>query len=40
MALGAGQRSIAAALVVASQGLDDPKVTVMVIVVAIVGFFF
>jgi BASS family bile acid:Na+ symporter len=40
MALGTGQRNIAAALVVASQGLDDPKVTVMVIVVAIVGLAF
>ena len=40
MALGTGQRNIAAALVVASQGLDDPKVTVMVIVVAIVGLVF
>ena len=37
MALGAGQRNIAAALVVASQSFDDPKVVVMVIVVAIVG---
>jgi bile acid:Na+ symporter, BASS family len=38
MALGTGQRNIAAALVVASQSFDDPKVVVMVIVVAIVGF--
>jgi bile acid:Na+ symporter, BASS family len=37
MALGTGQRNIAAALVVASQSFDDPKVLVMVIVVAIVG---
>jgi bile acid:Na+ symporter, BASS family len=37
MALGAGQRNIAAALVVASQSFNDPKVVVMVIVVAIVG---
>src|SRR5882762_345207 len=37
MALGAGQRNIAAALVVASQSFSDPKVVVMVIVVAIVG---
>ena len=37
MALGTGQRNIAAALVVASQSFDDPKVVVMVIVVAIVG---
>jgi BASS family bile acid:Na+ symporter len=36
-ALGAAQRNIAAALVVASQSFDDPKVIVMVIVVAIVG---
>src|SRR5437660_3740106 len=37
MALGTGQRNIAAALVVASQSFEDPKVVVMVIVVAIVG---
>jgi bile acid:Na+ symporter, BASS family len=36
MALGTGQRNIAAALV-ASESFDDPKVVVMVIVVAIVG---
>ena len=35
--LGTGQRNIAAALVVASQSFSDPKVVVMVIVVAIVG---
>ena len=39
MSLGTGQRNIAAALVVASQSFDDPKVVVMVIVVAIVGLF-
>ena len=38
MALGTAQRNIAAALVVASQSFGDPKVVVMVIVVAIVGF--
>jgi bile acid:Na+ symporter, BASS family len=37
MALGTAQRNIAAALVVASQSFDDPKVVVMVIVVAIAG---
>jgi BASS family bile acid:Na+ symporter len=37
MALGTGQRNIAAALVVASQSFNDTKVVVMVIVVAIVG---
>jgi BASS family bile acid:Na+ symporter len=37
MALGTGQRNIAAALVVANQSFDDPNVVVMVIVVAIVG---
>jgi bile acid:Na+ symporter, BASS family len=37
MALGTGQRNAAAALVVASQSFDDPKVVVMVIVVSIVG---
>jgi bile acid:Na+ symporter, BASS family len=37
MALGTSQRNIAAALVVASQSFADPKVVVMVIVVAIVG---
>ena len=35
--LGTAQRNIAAALVVASQSFSDPKVVVMVIVVAIVG---
>lgn len=37
LALGTGQRNIAAALVVASQSFSDAKVVVMVIVVAIVG---
>jgi BASS family bile acid:Na+ symporter len=37
MALGTGQRNIAAALVVAGQSFSDPEVLVMVIVVAIVG---
>jgi BASS family bile acid:Na+ symporter len=37
MALATAQRNIAAALVVASQSFDEPKVGVMVIVVAIVG---
>jgi len=37
LALGTGQRNIAAALLVASQSFDDPKVVVMVIVVATVG---
>jgi BASS family bile acid:Na+ symporter len=37
VALGTGQRNIAAALVVASQSFADQKVVVMVIVVAIVG---
>ena len=37
MALGTGQRNIAAALVVGSQSFSDPKVVVIVIVVAIVG---
>src|SRR6266496_1998017 len=37
MALGTSQRNIAAALVVASQSFSDPKVVVMVIVVAIIG---
>src|SRR6476660_9056296 len=36
LALGTGQRNIAAALVVASQSFSDPKVIVMVIVVGIV----
>jgi BASS family bile acid:Na+ symporter len=40
MALGTGQRNIAAALVVAGQGFSDPNVDVMVIVVAIVGLIF
>jgi BASS family bile acid:Na+ symporter len=37
MALGTAQRNVAAALVVASQSFDDPKVLVMVIVVATIG---
>jgi BASS family bile acid:Na+ symporter len=37
MALGTAQRNIAAALVVAGQNFNDPKVIVMVVVVAIVG---
>lgn len=37
MALGTAQRNIAAALVVGGQNFDDPKVVVMVAVVAIVG---
>lgn len=37
LALGTGQRNIAAALVVGSQSFTDPGVTVMVVVVAIVG---
>jgi len=38
LALGTAQRNIAASLVVGSQGFSDPKVVVMVVVVAIVGF--
>jgi BASS family bile acid:Na+ symporter len=37
MALGTGQRNIAAALVVGGQNFNDPRVIVMVVVVAIVG---
>jgi BASS family bile acid:Na+ symporter len=37
LALGTAQRNIAAALVVANQSFSDPRVVVMVIVVAIVG---
>jgi BASS family bile acid:Na+ symporter len=37
LALGTGQRNIAAALVVASESISDPKVVVMAIVVTIVG---
>ena len=37
LALGTAQRNIAAALVVATQSFSDPRVVVMVIVVAIVG---
>ena len=37
LALGTGQRNIAAAIVVASASFSDPRVVVMVIVVAIVG---
>jgi len=37
LGLGTAQRNIAAALVVASQSFTDPKVVVMVVIVAIVG---
>jgi predicted Na+-dependent transporter len=37
MALGTAQRNIAAALVVGGQNFKDPRVIVMVVVVAIVG---
>jgi len=37
LALGTGQRNIAAALVVASEGFTDPSVEIMVMVVTIVG---
>ena len=37
LALGTGQRNIAAALVVASQSFSDPQVIVMVAVVAVIG---
>jgi BASS family bile acid:Na+ symporter len=37
LALGTGQRNIAAALVVASENFSDPSVVIMVIVVTIVG---
>jgi bile acid:Na+ symporter, BASS family len=37
LALGTGQRNIAAALVVASESFGDPSVVIMVIVVTIVG---
>src|SRR5436189_4625925 len=37
LALGTAQRNIAASLVVGSQSFSDPKVVVMVVVVAIVG---
>jgi BASS family bile acid:Na+ symporter len=37
LALGAAQRNIAAALLVAGESFSDPKVTVMVVVVALTG---
>ena len=37
LALGTAQRNIAAALVVAGQNFTDPRVVVMVVVVAVVG---
>jgi BASS family bile acid:Na+ symporter len=37
LGLGTSQRNIAAALVVGSQSFTDPKVVVMVVVVAIIG---
>jgi BASS family bile acid:Na+ symporter len=39
LGLGTAQRNIAAAIVVGSQSFTDPKVVVMVVVVAIVGLF-
>jgi BASS family bile acid:Na+ symporter len=39
LALGTAQRNIAAALVVGGQNFPDPKVVVMIVVVAIVGMF-
>jgi BASS family bile acid:Na+ symporter len=38
LALGTAQRNIAASLLVAGQNFDDPRVLVMVVVVAVVGF--
>jgi BASS family bile acid:Na+ symporter len=37
LALGTAQRNIAAALVVGGKDFDDPKVLVMIVVVAVVG---
>jgi BASS family bile acid:Na+ symporter len=37
LALGTGQRNIAAALVVASESFSDPSVVIMVMAVTIVG---
>ena len=37
LALGTGQRNIAAALVIASESFSDPSVVIMIIVVTIVG---
>ena len=37
--LAAGQRNISAALVVAAQNFDDPKVSIIIIAVSIVGLF-
>ena len=37
--LSSGQRNISAALVVAAQNFDDPKVTIIIIAVSIVGLF-
>jgi BASS family bile acid:Na+ symporter len=36
LALGTGQRNIAAAMVVATQGVDDPNTVVMVVVASLV----
>ena len=38
LALGSAQRNIAASLLVGGQNFDDPRVLVMVVVVAVVGF--
>ncbi|PYX41262.1 MAG: transporter, partial [Acidobacteria bacterium] len=37
LALGTAQRNIAAALVVGGKDFDDPRVVVMIVVVAVVG---
>ena len=37
--LSVGQRNISAALVVAAQNFDDPKVTIIIIAVSIIGLF-
>jgi BASS family bile acid:Na+ symporter len=37
--LSAGQRNVSAALVVAAQNFEDPKVTIVIIAVSIVGLF-
>jgi BASS family bile acid:Na+ symporter len=37
--LSAGQRNVSAALVVAAQNFDDPKVSIIIIAVSIIGLF-
>jgi uncharacterized membrane protein len=37
--LSAGQRNVSAALLVAAQNFDDPKVSIIIIAVSVIGLF-